>query len=145
MPSLRQSQTQSIFEVLPSKQQIVLVWIKMGKVCIGWRKSSIQVSKQLPDFMDTSNDFWKIQSWLILLMILTITWTTLSNITGFYHWYNWLFGLFFEIFLSKDSSKRRIQVQVNLTKLMTLKMCSLICFWLVSRIFSKILQIIFLW
>ena len=65
----------------------------------------------------------KIERRLPKTLISTKTRTTSSNIAGFYHWLNWLFGLFSEILVSKDCSNERIQTQIDPAKLMTLKMC----------------------
>lgn len=80
-----------------------------------------------------------------MTLISTMTWTTLSNIVEFYHWFIWLLGLNFEIFWNKDFSNERIQAQIDSTKLMTFKMCFSIRFWSALEIFFNIFQIIFLW
>lgn len=95
---------------------------KMKKICINWGKLSVQINEQFSDSVSAFNDFWKILSWLMTL-ISTMTWTILSNIVEFYHWFNWFFRLFFEILLSKDFSNEKIKIRIDSAKLMTFKIC----------------------
>ena len=72
-PSLIQPQAPPTFEVPPSAQQSLQVWMMVAKVCTRWRRPGVQVSAQLPVLVGASNDSRKTPSWLTRQTIPTMT------------------------------------------------------------------------